>query len=248
MTSPATPLMIAHRGERILCPENTITAGKLALQQGATALEMDIRMCASGEPVLFHDAHLLQHFGKLKPVAMCSLQELKSFKFRNNHYLYPDRICSLEEFLEEFRGTVPLNLDAKSLLPNPKNFAESLVRLIERFKIHDQAWISSFNPYLLRKIKKLRPAIRTGYLFQNPPRLHELIEIFLSSDAWHPHYKNVTAKFAERARKMKKEIYIWTVNELPILRKIQQYDFHGIITDTFFRNSFPNTAQVAQDG
>lgn len=237
MAFSITPLIIAHRGERILSPENTITAGKLALQQGATGLEVDVRMCRSGEPVLMHDANLMKHFGKPKPVGLCTLQELKSLRFKKNHYAYPDQICTLEEFLEEFRGTVPLNLDAKSILPNPRHFAQTLVRLVDRLKIHDQVWISSFNPYLLRKIKKITPRIRTGYLFQNPPRLHELIEIFLSSDAWHPHYKNVNDAFIRRALKMKKEIYIWTVNEESILSKIKRYDFDGIITDTFFRNA-----------
>lgn len=237
MAFSITPLIIAHRGERILSPENTITAGKLALQQGATGLEVDVRMCRSGEPVLLHDANLMKHFGKPKPVALCTLRELKALRFKKNNYAYPDQICTLEEFLEEFRGTVPLNLDAKSILPNPRHFAQTLVRLIDRFKIHDQVWISSFNPYLLRKIKKITPRVRTGYLFQNPPRLHELIEIFLSSDAWHPHYKNVNDAFIKKALKMKKEIYIWTVNEESILKKIERYDFNGIITDIFFRNA-----------
>lgn len=239
MASLTTPLIIAHRGERILSPENTIKAGKLALEQGATALEVDVRMCASGEPVLFHDAHLMKHFGRPKLVYRCSIRELKSLRFRKNNYRYPDQICSLEEFLEEFKNTVPINLDAKSLMLHPKLLAETLVKIIERFKVHDQVWISSFNPYLLRRIKKIRSTIRTGYLFQNPPQFYRLVEIFLSSDAWHPHYKNVTDHFTEKARKMKKEVYIWTVNEESILRKIKQYDFHGIITDTFFRNSSP---------
>jgi hypothetical protein len=46
MASLTSPIIIAHRGERILSPENTISAGKLALEQGATGLEVDVRMCA----------------------------------------------------------------------------------------------------------------------------------------------------------------------------------------------------------
>ncbi len=237
MAALTAPLMIAHRGERILAPENTIAAGRLALEQGATALEVDVRMCRSGVPVLFHDAYLWKHFKKSKPVALCTVEELKSLAFRQNHYQRPDRICTLEEFLEEFKNTVPLNLDAKSLAPNPNHFAERLVKLLRRMNIRRQVWISSFNPYLLRKIKKIDRGIRTGYLFQNPPQLHKLIDIFLSTDAWHPHYKNVTDRLVEKARKMKKEIYIWTVNEESILYRIQKYDYQGIITDRFFRNS-----------
>ena len=55
MTSTIKPLVIAHRGERVLAPENTIKACQLALDQGATGLEIDVRICGSGEIVLIHD-------------------------------------------------------------------------------------------------------------------------------------------------------------------------------------------------
>lgn len=235
--SATSPMMIAHRGERILSPENTLRACHLALEQGATALEVDVRVCRTGEIVLLHDAFLKRLFGKWKAAAMASLQELRSLSFNQFNYRYPDRICTLEELLEEFRGTVPINLDAKAVSPFSSMFASALVKTVQRFNMQDQIWISSFNPVLLRQVKLLKSTIRTGYLFQDPPQLHKFLDIFLSSDAWHPHYRVVSDPFIARARQLKKELFVWTVNDESVLRQMLDYGFNGVISDVFFRRA-----------
>lgn len=245
--SRTAALLIAHRGERIQAPENTIAGCRLAMEQGASGLEVDVRICGSGEIVLFHDLHLLKHFNRLQLVSLSSLKSLQSLRF-NGSYKQPDRICTLEEFLEEFRHTVPINLDAKAHTIFNRAFAATLVKLIQRHGIHDQVWVSSFNPFLLRSLKSLDRRVRTGYLFQNPPRLHEWIDVLLSTDAWHPHHKNVTDYLMKKAARLHKEVYIWTVNRPEVLKKVQHYRYHGIITDVYFRNGsqpecLPSTAE-----
>lgn len=235
MNDPKDYLLIAHRGERVLSPENTLEACKLALKQGATGLEVDVRLCQSGEMVLLHDSLLYKHFRKIKPVAMSPLRALKSLHFASGNYHYPGGICTMEEFLEEFRGTVPINLDAKFWGTNPFRFAKNIVNLVDRLKIRDQVWISSFNPFLLRQLKNIKPTVRTGYLFQDPVRFYQMIDPFLDSDAWHPHYKNATPQLIEKAHRLNKEIYIWTVNTEAVMKRINGFEFHGIISDTLFR-------------
>ncbi|MCL4860807.1 MAG: glycerophosphodiester phosphodiesterase [Caldilineaceae bacterium] len=50
------PLIVAHRGVPVMQPENTLPSFALALEQGADALETDLRFTRDGEIVLFHDA------------------------------------------------------------------------------------------------------------------------------------------------------------------------------------------------
>ena len=227
-------LLIAHRGERVLSPENTIQACELALRQGATGLEVDVRLSRSGDLVLFHDWLLSHHFYRFQPTVLASSQRLATLSFRK-HYVYNDRICTLESFLEHFRHTVPINLDVKFWGARYGRIARKLVTLLEKMKMRDQVWISSFNPFLLRCIKSIHPTVRTGYLFQDPVRIYQMIDPFLESDAWHPHHKNATDGLIEKAHQLKKEIYIWTVNDETDLQRIEKYRFNGIITDTFFR-------------
>lgn len=236
MPSSKKPLMIAHRGERILSPENTIRACHLALAQGATALEVDVRICRSGEVVLFHDYLMYRHFGKFNRIECRDISELKTLEYQKESYQYGDRMCTLDEFLEEFRDTVPINLDAKSQTPFNSKFAHSLINLLNRHEILDQVWVSSFNPLLIRRMKKIDPSIRTGFLFQDPLQFYRFIDIFLHSDAWHPHHKNLSRWLVKKARRLNKKMYTWTVNRPEVLERVMKYDIDGIITDVFFRN------------
>ena len=157
-------------------------------------------------------------------------------EFSKKSYTHQDRICTLAEFFEEFKNTVPINLDSKTMWSNYWPFAKSLIREIDRFKMKDQVWISSFNPVFLKLIKVYKPSLRTGYLFRNMAFIHRYIDIFSKADAWHPHHSIITDRFFELTKKMHKEIYVWTVNEEMVLERILKYDFEGFITDTLLAN------------
>lgn len=231
------PLVIAHRGSGGLeAPENTIKACKLAIENGATALEIDIRPTREGNIILFHDSLLLRHFGKPIPVPFCSLKELKKLEFLKKSYQHQDRICTIGEFFEEFKNSVPINLDSKTMWSNYWPFAKSLIREIEEFNMSDQVWISSFNPVFLRLIKIFKPTLRTGFLFRNLAFVNRYIDLISQADAWHPHHSIITDRFYKLAKKLKKEIYVWTINEELVLERILKYNFEGIITDNLLAN------------
>jgi glycerophosphoryl diester phosphodiesterase len=54
------PLNIAHRGARSLAPENTLSAGRKALEVGADMWEIDVLMTACGELLVIHDYTLVR--------------------------------------------------------------------------------------------------------------------------------------------------------------------------------------------
>lgn len=53
-----SPRTFAHRGFAAIAPENTVEAVQRAVRAGANAIEIDVRPCADGTPVVFHDAAL----------------------------------------------------------------------------------------------------------------------------------------------------------------------------------------------
>jgi glycerophosphoryl diester phosphodiesterase len=59
MRVPPAPVhdleIIGHRGDPVRFPENTLPAIRGAILAGADAVEWDIHICGSGEPVLIHD-------------------------------------------------------------------------------------------------------------------------------------------------------------------------------------------------
>ncbi len=225
------PLIIAHRGAKFLAPENTIMACELALENGASALEVDLRMCGSGEIVLFHDFLLWRHFRKMKSVRNYSLTELRKLQFNHQLYQFTDTISTLGEFLNHFKDTVPINLDVKNFMTNNTALIQAIVAEIKKYKMEKQVWLSSFSPNFLRITKKKFPEIRTGYLFRNFSIIHRYIDKIIKADAWHPHYHLINEHFLNISQRLKKEVYVWTIKNQPIFEEMLNQPFNGIITD-----------------
>ena len=49
------PTIIAHRGDKVHAPENTLAAFNLAAEKGADAIEFDVKLCADGQVIVLHD-------------------------------------------------------------------------------------------------------------------------------------------------------------------------------------------------
>ncbi len=101
LLDPSARPVIAHRGASAHAPENTMAAFELALQQGADALELDIRLSRDGVPIVLHDLTLDRTTKLRGPVSAQTASALRSA-------LVP----SLAEVLRAFPRT-PLLLDLK---------------------------------------------------------------------------------------------------------------------------------------
>jgi glycerophosphoryl diester phosphodiesterase len=227
------PLVIAHRGARDIAPENTIKACQLAIDSGAEGLELDIRPCGTGEIVLYHDAYLHNHFGERRRVGNVPLDHLKSLEFDNTHYKHSARINTLKELFEQFKHKVPINLEAKVFLQNKKEFARDIIKIVEDFKMTDQIWISSFNPHFLQVFKSQNKNIRTGLLFRHLFYLFRIIDVVLKSEAWHPHFSLLTNGMIKSAKKLNKEIHLWTIKKKSDVENLQIENVNGLITDIY---------------
>jgi glycerophosphoryl diester phosphodiesterase len=83
-------------------------------------------------------------------------------------------------------------------------------------------------------LKRLNRRLRVGYLFRNFAFVHRFFDVFITADAWHPHYHLITAQFVDQARQKGKELYVWTVNKPQLLNSLSAFSLDGIITDTLF--------------
>ncbi|RTL05322.1 MAG: glycerophosphodiester phosphodiesterase, partial [Acidimicrobiia bacterium] len=55
MSTTHRPLVIAHRGASADEPENTASAFRVAAEQGADWVELDVRLAADGSLIVNHD-------------------------------------------------------------------------------------------------------------------------------------------------------------------------------------------------
>ena len=71
--------LIAHRGQSLSFPENTIESIQAAINCGAKAVEFDVQMTADGVPVVSHDLSLLKTAGidtKISEINYADVQKI----------------------------------------------------------------------------------------------------------------------------------------------------------------------------
>ncbi|MEU3790652.1 glycerophosphodiester phosphodiesterase [Streptomyces fructofermentans] len=72
-----TVTAVAHRGDPYRVRENTVASVRSALQRGADAVEIDVRLTRDGVPVLLHDGTLERLWGHERPLRSLSWDEVR---------------------------------------------------------------------------------------------------------------------------------------------------------------------------
>src|SRR5512138_1004030 len=76
--APGRPLVLGHRGASADAPENTLAAFRLAVDQGADGVELDVWRCATGEVVVHHDADTRRTAGERVRIDRATWAELRA--------------------------------------------------------------------------------------------------------------------------------------------------------------------------
>ena len=108
-------------------------------------------------PVLFHDDTLERMCGDPRRVSDCTYAELSELSLGKSD----EKIPTFEEFLAVAGGKVPLLIELKGEELNSE-LCDVVAPMID--PLGDMAVVESFNPMLLRKMKKIRPQIARDQL------------------------------------------------------------------------------------
>ena len=76
-------LVFAHRGQATKAAENSFEAIELAIADGYTAIELDIRMSQDGKPMLFHDDSLNRLCKTKGSIEQMPFQQLQTIQVLN---------------------------------------------------------------------------------------------------------------------------------------------------------------------
>lgn len=111
--------IVAHRGESLAAPENTLESFVLAWQRGASCIEGDFHLTADNEIVCMHDDNTKRTCGVDKPIADQTLAELKSLDcglWKGAQWKYT-RIPTLLEVLNTLPPHGEIYIELKSVGP-----------------------------------------------------------------------------------------------------------------------------------
>ena len=155
MTVPqATPqiVAIAHRGEHLHHPENTIPAFQAAIDAGADYFEADIRTTSDGKLVIMHDDTADRTTNGSGPVSNMTFDQVRALdagaKFSRE--FAGTRVPTFDEILDLAHGKIGIYVDTKEADPL------QLVQTIERHDMQNHVVIYG-DPFLLYEIHKIRP-------------------------------------------------------------------------------------------
>lgn len=159
------PYLIAHRGNRVHCPENTLAAFRQALVDGADILETDLHLTADKEFVCIHDATVDRTTNGSGAVAQMTMAEIKklSAAYHFNEFEH-ERIPSLAELAAILPGDIYLALELKTSRFYEPDVCLKLVTELKQAGVRARTMVLSFHQEYLRAVQAVAADIPIGWI------------------------------------------------------------------------------------
>jgi glycerophosphoryl diester phosphodiesterase len=211
-------ITFAHRGARLVEPENTIPAFRVALAQGATGIETDVWLSADGEVVCAHDPVVSRGLRR-KRVSATSSTELAEYGIPRFADVYGELGTAFE-----------CSVDVKD--------AEAAVGLVEVGRAHDaleRLWVCSPDVELLRELRlekrvKLVHSERRGSI-RAPLERHAFDLSSAGIDAMNLHHSEWTAGLVSLFHRFDVRAFAWDAQEVRHLRAVLAMGVDAVYCD-----------------
>jgi glycerophosphoryl diester phosphodiesterase len=233
----STPLIIAHRGSSAHAPENTLAAFRLAAEQHADAIELDVDLTRDGHVVVMHDATIDRTTNGQGCVTDLTLEEIRRVDAGSwkGAQFAGECVPLLSEVFEAVGQQLLINIEIKGMTLRSTGLEARVIDVIKRYDFFERIIISSFNPLALLRVKRLEPRVACGLLFApgEPMYLRRawLAPLIPSLNARHPHHSQVTPAFVEKYHARGQYLYVWTINDVVTARAMTFARVDGIIGD-----------------
>lgn len=224
------PVVVAHRGASARETENTIEAFRAAIEDGAGGIELDVRLSADREVVVFHDEDLARLAGRPERVDRLRLAELRRVELAGGR-----RIPTLAETLEELGRGPLINVEIKSPgLGREAPITLATARELGRAGDGHRILVSSFDPVALAILRARAPRLERALLFHGKlsrPLREAWSAPLLDLRAVHPDSSLVIPARLARWRRRGYRVNVWTVDEEPEIRALAALGVDGIVTN-----------------
>lgn len=234
--------IIAHRGSSSLAPENTISSAKLAMEENADALELDIHLTKDKRIVVIHDPNIKRTSGIDKNVKDLTLQELKQFDFGKwkNIKWKNERIPTIEELF----NVVPKSKTVFVEIKSGTECLSEIKQLIMDGKISEsQMVLMNFNFDAVLKAKSMFPNVEVLWLYEfemlsTPKAKQILLDSIIKTAVENKidglnieNVKQLDASFIKKTHDNGLKCYCWTVDNCKRAKYLMDSGIDGIATN-----------------
>lgn len=228
--------VVAHRGSSEDAPEHTLAAYRRAIEEGADALECDVRLTRDGHLVCVHDRRIDRTSngrGVLSTLELAELSELDWGSWRDTWEDYedpeiPDRdraeILTLRRLLEAV-ADAPRPVEVAIETKHPTRYAglveRRLVELLDQFGwAHPRLGrtspvrVMSFSQLSLRRMRQLAPSLATVYLMDRVPLRYRDGALPPGVRIAGPSIEVLRShpRYVERVQRHGNQVHVWTVD------------------------------------
>ncbi len=236
----AFPVVVAHRGASATHPENTLPAFEAALAAGAPLVELDVRLSADGVPVVVHDPEVSRTTDGAGWVHELTLEDLRSLNAGTADR--PAQIPTLDEVLRAVSGRGGVALEIKNVPGEPayeqdrERIVDATLAALETADFDGPGLVLSFNPRSIAAVRRLAPAVPTGFLTTRALDPDEALALALegghafvlpSVDA----LRRVGGPFVRRAHSAGVRVGTWTVDEPDAIRAALDWGVDAIASN-----------------
>lgn len=239
-----TPVALAHRGGSLYPPnvglENTMTAFRNAVALGYTHLETDVHLTRDGRLVALHDVRLDRVTDRQGSIKNLTWSEVSTAQLRRDTADQPEIVPLLTDIVEAFPD-INLNIDLKA-----PGTAEPLWQLIQRYGLHDQLCVGSFQqPHLthFRRLSKGTVATAAGTAGIAAMRfspasvsrmLHtsaDVLQVPACVSVAGRRLDVVTKGFVRAAHGAGLQVHVWTIDDPAEMTRLLDLGIDGLISD-----------------
>lgn len=226
--------IFAHRGASGYAPENTLEAFRLAMNQGADGIELDVHLTKDGEVVVIHDETLDRTSNGYGKVRDYTLEELKKFSYHNHMKKYEGvSIPTLKEVLDLVKDSaMKVNIELKTGFYWYDGIEEKTMKIVRDSKMENRVIYSSFNHYSIQKVLEQDSYAETAYLFSDITLNMEKYAKATGVRGLHPCiYHLKMADFLETYLRSGLKVRVWTVNKKEDMKRFIDAGVDGVITN-----------------
>ena len=238
------PIIIAHRGAghrqtktkskslrqiKNIIHENSLEAFEKAIEIGADAIEFDLRCTTDGVIVVHHNIHLKRSSVPIRELTLDRLQRLAE---KRGYY-----VPTFEETLRKLSERIALDIEIKRF-----GYEQQAIELVRKYYDDKNIVFTSFVDKTIARLKEIAPEIKCGLLLGLRPPAKIMAKSLdptqtmkriknCKADFVAPHWRLLKMPYFANGAVSKIPIFAWTVNRLPVARRLIDYGCRAIITD-----------------
>jgi glycerophosphoryl diester phosphodiesterase len=216
-----TPLVIAHRGDSSRALENSLEAIRLAMSIPVDMIEFDIRKSRDSVLYMMHDERTGRTCQTDISIEKSLSDDIAKVRLRNG-----ETVPTLDDVLGLVAGKVGLNIEVKS-----EGAGELTAARLAASGYRGDILVSSFKEAEVLAVRGVAPQIAVAGIFDvfapsevKAYRTKKYTVISLNR-------KTVTRELVALLHERGIEVYVWTVDDEPEMRKLIEWGVDGIYSN-----------------